>query len=203
MKIKIYLIKNKINGMMYVGKTSRKLHERWREHANKASVRRMRHNTLSEDIQKFGKESFELSLLCECDSKENGNIMEEYWINRLDTLNTGYNKKHGGDTGKHIQETIEKIAESSRNRVLSEESLEKLRRSNSVPRPWTRGIPKSEEHKRKISLSQKHRIIDEHTAIRIKEMLSKNIKSVDIAKHFDIPVCIVYNIKYGKSWKTI
>ena len=87
--------------------------------------------------------------------------------------------------------------------MLSEESLEKLRRSNSVPRPWRRGIEKTLEHRSKISMSQKARIIDENIAKNIKKMLSENIKSVDIARYFNIPVSVVYNIKYNRSWKRI
>lgn len=89
--IKIYLIKNKITGKLYIGQTKRELSKRLVEHARHA----FRNNTveLSKDLRWFGLMNFEISLLEEINDPTCAFIREQYYIDLYNTIKNGYNMK--------------------------------------------------------------------------------------------------------------
>ena len=88
----IYIIENKINGRSYVGQTSDP-EFRWRKH-RKASLDCP---YLHRAIRKYGRKNFDFTLIQRCESAEEANTQEIYWITRLGTLApNGYNLKEGG-----------------------------------------------------------------------------------------------------------
>ena len=91
----IYIIKNKINGLCYIGQSVDYL-TRFRKHKEEAK----RHNytyksPLYDDMYKYGVDNFEISIL---ESKTNiPDEREIYWINKLNTIYpNGYNLSTGG-----------------------------------------------------------------------------------------------------------
>lgn len=87
----IYTITNKINGKVYVGKTSRTASERWQEHTQKSKVASQ---YLARAISKYGKHSFEFCVIDVAESPEMLSHKETFWINQLNTLApNGYNLK--------------------------------------------------------------------------------------------------------------
>lgn len=105
-------------------------------------------------IQHYGKENFQVILLEECNSKEELDEREIYWIDKLNSRdeNIGYNLSIGGGTtagvtawnkGKcgvctHSEETKQKMSESRKGHATSEETKRKISEAQ-------KGRPKSPE----------------------------------------------------------
>ena len=86
----IYKITNKNNGKVYVGK-SKDIMQRWATH-ERALLKRTHHSLkLQEDFdQQGGIEAFEFSVLELC-SAADLNEKEKYYIDKFDSINSGYN----------------------------------------------------------------------------------------------------------------
>lgn len=87
----IYLITNKLNGMKYVGQTSRDIDTRFAEHCSETRG----HSKLHNAIQKYGWTNFKVEELEEV-PLDQLDEKEQYWIKKLDTYNNGYNLTLGG-----------------------------------------------------------------------------------------------------------
>jgi len=86
----IYLITNKVNSKIYVGKTSKSLQDRFKRHC----YNHQNQNTyLYRAMRKYGIENFTIKILEETDFP---NEQEIYWIK---TLKPQYNMTIGGDGG--------------------------------------------------------------------------------------------------------
>lgn len=105
----VYLIKNMINGKMYIGQTSRTLERRWYEHCWHAS--RGESGVLYRAIRKYGKDAFWPMILITLESDE-ADVWEQKWIKLLKTTIRGYNVSIGGAApfkgGKHTDEWRER-----------------------------------------------------------------------------------------------
>lgn len=107
----VYKITDNTNSKCYVGKTTRNVGLRISEHKSKGS-------TIGEVIRMKGASNFTISILENCDSKEEMDLAEERWILHLNSvIPNGYNKAVGekrfgefnGFYGKnHSLETINK-----------------------------------------------------------------------------------------------
>jgi len=90
----IYQITNKVTGKSYVGQTKRSLTERWADHKRYARLGRGFY--LHSSIRLHGEDNFIIAtLVSDIDSKEQADILEEFWIRKLDTVSTGYNMNYG------------------------------------------------------------------------------------------------------------
>ena len=86
----IYAIKNKINSKKYVGQTTLTVQERFSAHSKADSL-------LGKDIRSFGKENFSIEVLEECETAEQLNEREIFWIAELNCkYPNGYNTMNGG-----------------------------------------------------------------------------------------------------------
>lgn len=101
----IYIVENLINGKAYVGQTMYP-EFRWKKH-KKAGLDCPH---LHRAIRKYGRKSFDFSLIQRCENLEEANTQEVYWISTLTTLSpNGYNLKEGGlGGGPDSLETREK-----------------------------------------------------------------------------------------------
>lgn len=95
----IYLITNLINGKQYVGQTVKGYLNRWQGHCHYAN--RIKSNSKSlqlidKVIDKYGIENFKIELLerVPIDQKDK---KEQFYIQKYDTYNNGYNLTIGGD----------------------------------------------------------------------------------------------------------
>jgi hypothetical protein len=119
----IYLIRNKENGKCYVGQAMKeigKINRKWGTNGRWKSHLREAKNTeekgqkdhcvlLNQAIRKYGKDAFEVSTLCECNTIEDMNIKENEYIQQYKSLVPhGYNLNYGGSRGKDSPETCEK-----------------------------------------------------------------------------------------------
>lgn len=97
----VYLIRNKENGRLYVGKTVVPLVERWYHHVWRAKNRPQVNCLLHRAIRLHGAQNFEISELARASSPEELNQLEKHFIRILNTFppenGVGYNLTPGGD----------------------------------------------------------------------------------------------------------
>ncbi len=81
---------------MYIGKTERDIHERFKEHKYDMDRRKNEKRPLYDAMNKYGIENFKIELLKETNDPEE---RERYYIKYYDTFNNkkGYNATAGGD----------------------------------------------------------------------------------------------------------
>lgn len=141
----VYCHINKTNGKRYVGQTSKALKTRFRD-----GLGYKRCTLFYRAIQKYGWDNFEHKVLIHGLTKEQANRWEKRLIKEWDLMNPrkGYNLNEGGIDGKHCTETIKKIAEKNKNRIVSE-------KTKSILKIKCSGWHHTEEAKRKISEASK------------------------------------------------
>ena len=166
----IYKIVNNINNKIYIGLTTKDLSRRIAEHIreNKSYIQKA--------LNKYGLESFTISVIDHAESKEILKEKEKYWIKFYNCKSpNGYNLTDGGDglinptqevrdkisntlmghdatsgfTGhNHSKESLEKMSESLKVTMNKPEVKEKLSKAN-------KDKPMKEATKKKISKSKK------------------------------------------------
>lgn len=198
----IYKATNLVNGKVYIGQTIRPISERIREHNYTSKDGRFL-TYFYRAILKHGKNNFKWETIDKALSQKELDSKEKYWIKFYDSNNkhVGYNNKKGGANGKHLPEARKKISEAGR-RPCSQETKDKISKANKGQVPWAKGRRFTKEHRLKIAMSQKARIINHEIAAEIRVMISNGDKCVKIAKHFGVNTHVVYNVKYGKTWRT-
>ena len=129
----IYLITNTLSGKMYVGQ-SNGIKRRFNRHKRAAVTKHHREAFyLHNSISKHGQENFKFEVLLYSKDRDYLNLMEQRCIESYNTLSpNGYNLDTGGGVS----------------RTVSEATKEKMRGRIA----WNKGIPRSEEEKRKLSL---------------------------------------------------
>ena len=128
----IYIIKNKINDKVYIGKTSLKsIQARFQEHLNdscKKSLQQRR--VLYAAMAKYGKENFYIEELEKDLTDEQACKMESYYINKYQSYvgfnnSKGYNMTFGGD-GQHwtdYQLVVDTYLKNNRNETKTTKEL--------------------------------------------------------------------------------
>lgn len=100
-KGKIYIIRNSINNKVYIGQTTQSLNKRFNGHCCYSKSDRSVNMYIKRAIRKYGRNNFSIELLEEC-SIEDLNTREQYWINRYDSYNNGYNLTLGGQDSNYF-----------------------------------------------------------------------------------------------------
>lgn len=86
----IYVITNLLDGMQYVGQTTRSIEQRFKEHMKAKSY-------IGSAIREVGTENFSIEIIAECASKEELNAKEIFFIEEFDCMApNGYNLTEGG-----------------------------------------------------------------------------------------------------------
>ncbi|WP_024348460.1 GIY-YIG nuclease family protein [Lacrimispora indolis] len=93
----IYETTNNINGKKYIGQKKYDKRGNWKSYLGSGVI-------LQKAIEKHGAENFSKRIIEECQSKEDLDIKERYWINFYDAVNSRnyYNIASGGDGGNTI-----------------------------------------------------------------------------------------------------
>ena len=163
----VYKITNIITGKRYVGQTVQSLKQRWDKHCNEK-----RCLALANAIRKYGKENFEIKVLTYCNSIEEMNHREIYYIKLFKTLApNGYNLTHGGLNGKHTEKTKKTIGDKQRgnknHNFGKKASIEtRLKQSNSH-----KGRVKTPEERLKLSIANTGKIFSEERKLNISKAL--------------------------------
>jgi group I intron endonuclease len=142
----IYLIECP-NNKKYIGQTVKFLNSgkkwgylsRWKSHISEAKRNINYCRLLDNSIRKYGFENFKVSLICECQSFEEMNQKEIFYIQEYNSLSpNGYNLTTGGNEN-HIQskETCLKKSESLKGKNLGKILLKRPRKNpeeNNLPK---------------------------------------------------------------------
>lgn len=159
----IYKAINKTNGKEYIGQTTRSLGKRKSAHITAAL-------TVGEDsyfynaLRKYGPDNFDWAVVDQCDTIEELNRLETYYIKKYDSFENGYNLNYGGGNRQMSEETKRKISEAKKGKRHSEETKRKLSELNV-------GKRLSEETKKNMSKAQKGRKHSEKTRKKIAETI--------------------------------
>ena len=149
----VYQHKNKINGKVYIGITSQKPKQRWR---NGEGYKSSPH--FYSAIQKYGWDNFEHNILFVELTKEQACLKEQELIKEFNSMNReyGYNSTSGGDIFVMNEETKQKISQAlmgNQNNLGHSCSEEKKKKISEAQK----GREFTEEHKQKLSEAAKNR----------------------------------------------
>lgn len=157
----IYKTTNNINGKIYIGQH---ITDRLNDGYKGSGI------VIEQAFKKYGKHNFKMEVLefYEGDSKEEFNKLERSYIEKFDSINSeiGYNRTlccGGGFLGeevykkrfyRHSEEAKRKIGLSHKGRVVSEETIEKMRKAN-LGKINNNCKKKTVEERKKIVISRK------------------------------------------------
>lgn len=137
----IYKITNKIDGKQYIGQTVQNIAKRWTQHRSDALIRK-NHTALHRAMNKYGTENFSIKVLAHCNSMEEMNHRESYYIKLFNTLApNGYNIALGGKNQRHSEETKKRLSN--------------LKIGVKTGKTWNKGISPSPETIAKIAASSR------------------------------------------------
>lgn len=147
----IYMIKNKTNGKMYIGQTTRSFKRRFSEHIRKSKV----NEHLKNAFLKYGYDGFHYIIIDTTDTIEKLNELETYYIKLYDTINRekGYNFNTGGNDQIPTDEVREKMSKAHKGRKHTPEWIEKRKRFGEQHHCF--GKKHSEEYKKNLSEKMK------------------------------------------------
>ena len=184
----VYLVKNLIDGKMYLGITEDDFDTRY-----SGNIAKNTHNEhLKRSIEKYGIENFEINKEFDVAYTEDDLYdLEDMYMCIYNTIDSryGYNKQRSGSKhkghGKQNEETRHKISEKLKGKP-GKPHTEETKRKMSESR---KGKPKSEEHKRKLSESKKGKPKSEEH----KRKMSKKVICLETLQIFD-------NAKKAGEW---
>lgn len=161
----IYKVTNKVNNKIYIGQTTTTFEIRKATHIRELKLNR-KNSYFYNSIKKYGIENFEWEIIEKCDSIDELNLAEEWYIRKFDSYYNGYNMTFGGGNNcgyKFSEEHRRKLSEAhkgskhhffgkvhpNKGKKIHTEKFKKeaviwLKKANV-------GRRLSEEHKRKIS----------------------------------------------------
>ena len=184
----IYRALNKINNKSYIGYSTQDLKKRMREHLNASKLYDIK---FYRAINKYGFDSFEWSILEECDNIKDALEKEIYYIKKYNTFIMGYNSTLGGEdtTQTKVASAIENWKISHKGYEHSDETKRKISIANKGKKPWSTGLNKYTSIKiqkmaEKISKSNKGKIFSEEHKLKIsnankgKKLSNETIKKI-------------------------
>lgn len=158
----IYLRTNLANGKQYVGQTNdfKQREKEWKCNKKYAGY------YINNARNKYGVENFKTDILKECQTQEELNQWEQYYIKELNTkVPNGYNLTDGGGglSGYEFTEEHKRnLSEAKKGKIVSEETKKKLSQI-------LKGRIISEETKRKIGEAHKGKHLSEESKKKISE----------------------------------
>lgn len=159
----IYLLKNTVNGKLYVGQS---VHTGRRWHEHKKSAARGDKSPLYDSIRKYGRDAFEFVVVEVCDPLQLDE-REAYWFGIYDVRNpdNGYNLLPAGQNGRVMDAaTRERMSKYMRGRKHAPETVEKMRVAST-------GRTHSAATKRKQALAHVGKVVSPETGQKISQVL--------------------------------
>ena len=147
----IYLVRNTINGKIYVGQTRLSVvAQRWRSHLKAANGTRSA-MVLHQAIRKYGAAAFAVSVLAELNEQNALDELERFWILGLRSIDQhiGYNRDIARVGPRHTAETRAKISATRLARKIKHSPAARAKMSASrrgQAHPWSKGKPLSPVH---------------------------------------------------------
>lgn len=204
-----YKITNKINGMLYIGMTSKPLEQRWRSHQTWA--RGNKPYALHQAIKEFGPENFVIEHIASAKSFSDLKLLEKQLVVQYGCLYPhGYNKTLGGQgvLGYRHTEECKQLLSAQRKSAgpiaISKDAIERAR----VARI---GQKRTAEQKKHISLARKGkgllncgaRKYPKETLELAMKLLISGEKPAAVVKLTGLSQSYVSNLKTGKRGATI
>ena len=162
----IYLITNKINGKIYVGKHST-------DNLNDGYMGSGK--LIKKAIQKYGIENFSKEYLAFCDSEDTLNYLEKFYIKKYKAKEVGYNLTDGGEGLQNPNNEIRQKISASRKgkprflgRTHSSNTKQKISESHKGDKNPFYGKHHSEETRIKISKAGLGKKLSEETKQKIR-----------------------------------
>lgn len=208
-KCGIYLIKNLINGKVYIGK-SINIARRLRSHKSSLTIRKSKEENshFIASWHKYGENNFSYIVLEEC-SIESLKERELHWIKMYNSTdsNIGYNKRLDSEGGMipHI-ETRKKLSEAQKKRFFDPKEREKL--GKKTKKFWKDNPDAKDEMARNVKLvkQKKYKFIklsENEEVIKIYDSVEQIIEENKDYKWQNIySVCNGYKKRiYGYKWR--
>jgi group I intron endonuclease len=163
----IYAAINKINGNLYIGKTTKTLEQRKNKHLYCSEKLGLEYH-FYRAIRKDGWKNFDWKIIDQAASKEEYNDLETYYIDFFDSYNNGYNMNLGGHYSNmghpHTEEEKKKI------------SISLIGKKH----PHYKKHPRcTKETKKKISIANKGRKRKQEFKDHMKEVHSKKVICIE------------------------
>lgn len=222
----VYLLVNRINNKVYVGKTEKSLAQRLRQHKCLALTTNSQYY-IHRAIRKYGFDNFEIEVL-EDDISDPVylNKREISWISYFESDNAkyGYNLTAGGEGQRANNETREKIRQANKksmakNRERCLAHIEKLRILNT----GRKHTPEDIEKIRRAGIGRKHspesreKMKGKHAGVRNgnstltedqvrsirSEYIPRKVTLKTLAIKYGVGEPAIYNIVKGKTYKSI
>src|SRR5690625_3372398 len=98
------MIVNTVNGKKYIGSSSnvkRRLRDHLYSFRSKSNFK-----NLQNDFEKFGEESFKFKIIEEVNNKDILKKREDYYIEKLNTMEDGYNLRYAVPRGRNSAVTV-------------------------------------------------------------------------------------------------
>jgi len=217
MNYSIYVIKNLINKKVYVGRTYKNVHRRFKEHLTSIhrSAAGCRH--LVNAIRQYGIHNFYVEFLC-CTENENTSFdLEKIFIKRFNSIENGYNLLDGGKQFRHSTETITRISNSMKGKhtgknnpfygkTHTDETREKISRINTGHIGYKLGqaihteLSKQKIREANSGSKNANTTLTEDDIIFIKMYLSNGGKQIDMVRKYKVNKTSISNIANGKTW---
>ena len=182
----IYKITNLLDGKIYVGQTTQKLELRLKYHKSS------KHTFIGRAIRKHGWKNFKAEVIEECESQEQLNEREVFWIAKLNCKKpNGYNLTDGGERNfKMVESVRKKISLAGMGRKLSAETKAKISASNkknyaenpdrrlkisiaNTGNQHSKGVVPSIETRKKISDAKKNLSVETHRKLSAAQIGNK------------------------------
>lgn len=96
----IYIIRNKINSKVYIGQTTQRPKDRWKDHKSKSKYK---NNVLYKAIRKYGIDNFYMNIIEDNVPYEKLSEREIFWIEKYDSYKNGYNMTIGGEGNGRLE----------------------------------------------------------------------------------------------------
>jgi len=207
----VYKITNTVNNKVYIGKSNNPS-KRWRKHIKIAAIgsKDKSFSIIHAAIQKYGIDSFSISILEELVDETSALEREVYWV-ALHKSNIrrygddfGYNLTDGGEGVSgytHTESAKLKCATYKKTHPNTVASNRKISQAN-------KNITFTQSHRDKLSDAGRgehntNAKLDASKVSIIKELLRNGTSQIEIAKQFGISEGTVHYIKIGKRWAHI
>lgn len=220
----VYVILNVVNYKVYVGQTYKPLN-RWSSHKSEVKNGRLRF-PIHKAMAKYEIENFQFSIVEVCETSEQVDLAEAYWIEQFDSRNSemGYNLAVGGNVNRgwhHTEENKRKISAANLGKImppLSEERKQKISQQMMGRKiTWAdkisntqRGKTFSEEHKKRLSevRTGKYQGENSNQAKLTWDIVNKirqdhatgSFSQRQLSKRYSVTQANIWNIVNNKTW---
>lgn len=201
----IYKITNLIDGKIYIGQT---VNYKKRKTSHLTSLKNGKHHNehLQRAFEKYGENSFKIKLIKECTIEELDKL-EKYYINELDACNhdKGYNMMYGGQAfRKFTKQVRQKMSEVGKGRKFTEEHKKRIGLAQKGRVISRQSIEKAKETRKKLKVhcgeKNPNALISDSVAKQIIMDLIEGTPVKNIAENHQVSNDVVYNIMYNKTY---